>query len=123
MTTIGTLKVRILQRLKLLHEQNPDLGIIPHPAQAKLYEELFRANMCRLVARTLTIGEPSNLDDPSHRRSFHFIDSDVGYTQEQLAAKIARLEHEAKHQNVNAPPDPFQLAEHERQRRSPAVQK
>jgi hypothetical protein len=119
----GRLKSQILQRLKLLHEQNPGLGIIPHPNQVRVYEQLFKAGMCRLTFRAIRTGDIGRADDPSHRRSFHFIDSGVGYTQEQLAAETARLAREANRQSVPVPPDPFQLAEHERRWHVPAAQK
>ena len=105
--TPGQLKVRILQRLKYLHEHNPGIGIIPHPNQSHLYEELFGAELCRVVGRALTIGEIGNLDDPSHRRSFHFIDSHVGYTATQLIEATGRLGPEAKYQRLPVPTIPL----------------
>ena len=107
MVNAGQLKLRALARLKLLHETNPGLGIIPHPNQSALYEELFSAGMCRIVARARVNGEVGSLFNRDHRRSFHFIDSDVGYTPAQLAEETECRAREATHRTPSVPSTPL----------------
>ena len=71
-STIGQLKLRALTRLKLVSQENPGLGIIPHPMQETLYRELLKQGLCNVRARAWQVGHIGSLDDPSDRRSYYY---------------------------------------------------
>lgn len=68
--TRGQLKQRAIDRLRFLHGHTLGIGIIPHPAQVSIYEELLLEGLCTVVARAWKVGEVGSLDTPEDRRSY-----------------------------------------------------
>jgi hypothetical protein len=61
-----------LDRLMLVNQHNPGFGIIPHPYQEYLYEQLLAAGLCTVIARAWRVGEVGSLENRSDRRSYHY---------------------------------------------------